>query len=372
MTLYIVKRLGELNNYCVSSRWYTVYYYDYRSPGSLIYDIFVHVVVACSGVVRVTELVDEPLRTFRLAHDAFFVVLPQTPRQFVVVHGRPVLAAAPQTRHRLTVFDLEHSLFPVQPPDHLLLLLLLLLLVRGGAGRCRQRRRRRVLGDGRGRRGRGRRRRHRVMGDRDRVLVDGHGLLGGRGRRHQQLLEELPQVDVLRGRRSRRRRRGGRATAGRGLVGRCRGRNGGDRNNRGRGLRVAGDRMTLQLQPHQRRVRVVHRVDDRRGCRVAVRAHVTAAAVVAVGRRAATNAAAAHDDVFRCRRGHRGRRRLLHMEYRRGLDVVVLRRGGRCLHHDRQQKPVVIIVRHGRRVVGRFPAHLLHRARVALETDRKM
>jgi len=46
--------------------------------------------------VRVAELVDEPLRTLRLLHDALAVVLADAAAQLVVVHGRPVLALAPQ------------------------------------------------------------------------------------------------------------------------------------------------------------------------------------------------------------------------------------------------------------------------------------
>lgn len=99
------------------------------------------------GVVWMAKLVDEPLRTFRLAHYAFFVVLPQTPGQLVVVHGGPVLASAPQTRHGLAVFDLEHALFAVQPTDHLLLLLLFADWDRRGRTFCYGRR-----GSGGGRR----------------------------------------------------------------------------------------------------------------------------------------------------------------------------------------------------------------------------
>lgn len=47
--------------------------------------------VRCTlGVVRWTKLVDEPLRAFRLLHNLLLVVLPQTPGQFVVVHGWPL------------------------------------------------------------------------------------------------------------------------------------------------------------------------------------------------------------------------------------------------------------------------------------------
>jgi len=63
------------------------------------------------------ELVDEPLRTFRLLHDALAVVLADGAAEFVVVHGRPVLAFAPEPGHADAVFDLEDSARAIQPPD---------------------------------------------------------------------------------------------------------------------------------------------------------------------------------------------------------------------------------------------------------------
>ena len=64
-----------------------------------------------------TELVHQTLRPLRLLHDALLVILPDGSGQLVVVHGRPVLATSPQTRHNHRVFDLEDALAPVQPPD---------------------------------------------------------------------------------------------------------------------------------------------------------------------------------------------------------------------------------------------------------------
>ena len=50
-------------------------------------------------VVGRTELVDEPLGSVRLLHDALPVVLPDGPGQLVEVHGWPVLALAPEVGH---------------------------------------------------------------------------------------------------------------------------------------------------------------------------------------------------------------------------------------------------------------------------------
>lgn len=53
----------------------------------------------------------------RLLDDAFLVVLPHRPAQFVVVHRRPVLAATPQPGHSGGVLDLEDALDAVRPLD---------------------------------------------------------------------------------------------------------------------------------------------------------------------------------------------------------------------------------------------------------------
>lgn len=63
------------------------------------------------------ELVNQSLRSFRLLHDAFLVVLPYGSRQFVVIHGRSILATSPETGNAYGVFDLEHSLRSIQPSD---------------------------------------------------------------------------------------------------------------------------------------------------------------------------------------------------------------------------------------------------------------
>jgi len=63
------------------------------------------------------ELVDQPLRPFRLLHDALLVVLSYGAGQLVVVHRRPVLATTPQLGHPHRVLDLEDALSPVNPPD---------------------------------------------------------------------------------------------------------------------------------------------------------------------------------------------------------------------------------------------------------------
>ena len=56
------------------------------------------------------ELVDEPLGALRLLHDALLVVLPEGAAELVVVHGRAVLALAPQRGHAVRVDDLEDAL----------------------------------------------------------------------------------------------------------------------------------------------------------------------------------------------------------------------------------------------------------------------
>ena len=68
-------------------------------------------------MIRVAELVDEPLRALRLLHDALLVVLPERAAQLVVVHGGPVLALAPERGHAVRVDDLEDALLAVQPVD---------------------------------------------------------------------------------------------------------------------------------------------------------------------------------------------------------------------------------------------------------------
>uniref|UniRef100_A0A2S2P9C6 Uncharacterized protein n=1 Tax=Schizaphis graminum TaxID=13262 RepID=A0A2S2P9C6_SCHGA len=292
-----------------------------------------------------TKLVDEPLRAFRLAHDALFVVLSQAPGQFVVVHGGTVLAAAPETGHGLAVFDLEHAQLPVQPPDHLLRRLLRLVRTDGGGGGVRERR-------GRRRRGRWRRAVNRVAVHRGRLQ------LRGRRRRGQQFFEELPQVDVLR------RRRGGpgrRADGRRGIVFRL--------------------HHGFRLKVHYRvgHVRLVVVVDvvfvaGRRGGRVAaalivvrfdLEAHgvatVTAAVHVTAGHaveRSATSATVAADAAAAAAADVAA----ADVISRTGAVAIAVRRwdrgrSGRRLHHDRHQQPVVIVV--GCRCFSRFPGRQL-------------
>ena len=67
--------------------------------------------------VRVAELVDEPLRPLCLLHHALLVVLADGARELVVVHGRPVLAPAPELGHPDRVLDLEDAGLAVQPAD---------------------------------------------------------------------------------------------------------------------------------------------------------------------------------------------------------------------------------------------------------------
>lgn len=64
-----------------------------------------------------TELVHQSLGSLCLLHDALLVVLPNGPRQLVVVHRRTILPATPQASHNHRVLDLEDALCPVQPPN---------------------------------------------------------------------------------------------------------------------------------------------------------------------------------------------------------------------------------------------------------------
>lgn len=68
-------------------------------------------------VVRVAELVHQPLRPLRLLHDALLVVLPYRPAELVVVHRGPVLPLTPEPGHLHRVLDLEDALRAIQPPD---------------------------------------------------------------------------------------------------------------------------------------------------------------------------------------------------------------------------------------------------------------
>lgn len=262
------------------------------------------------NVVRMAELVDEPLRAFRLTHYALFVVLAEAARQLVVVHGRPVLAASPETGHRSTVLDLEHTTLPVQPPDHLLL---------AGGGRF-------------GGRGVGRRATDVVC---DRRRTRGFWLRGVCGRRSgQQFFEKLPQVDVLRRRRRRRKRR----RAGCRRLGRH-GRHGRRQRDHSRcGRRDAAIRVVRVVRRgarncgagrRQRRCEIVQ-VHRRGGRRVARTAWATADAAGAAGAAAATTVAVTSHLVF-----------------------VLGLRG----HHDgRHQQSVVVVVVCRQR---RLPTHLL-------------
>ena len=67
--------------------------------------------------VRVAELVDQPLRPLSLLHDTLLVVLAYRATELVVVHGRPVLALAPEFCHPHRVLDLEDALLAVDPAD---------------------------------------------------------------------------------------------------------------------------------------------------------------------------------------------------------------------------------------------------------------
>lgn len=62
-----------------------------------------------------TELVDQSLAALRLLHDALLVVLADAATELVVVHSGSVLPFAPETRDAYRVLDLEDALAAVQP-----------------------------------------------------------------------------------------------------------------------------------------------------------------------------------------------------------------------------------------------------------------
>merc|ERR1719220_1758837 len=68
-------------------------------------------------MVRVAELVDQPLTSLRLLHDPLLVVLSQRPGKLVIVHRWSVLSLSPQGCHLDRVNDLEDALLPVDPVD---------------------------------------------------------------------------------------------------------------------------------------------------------------------------------------------------------------------------------------------------------------
>lgn len=55
------------------------------------------------------ELINEPLTSLCFLHDALLVVLPDTPRQLVVVHGGAVLSLAPQPGDTHGILNFEYT-----------------------------------------------------------------------------------------------------------------------------------------------------------------------------------------------------------------------------------------------------------------------
>ena len=88
-------------------------------------------------MVRVTELIDQPLASLSFLHDSLLVILPERPGQLVIVHSWSVLnenerlissvehfhnlniylSLAPESGHLDRVDDLEDPLLPVDPVD---------------------------------------------------------------------------------------------------------------------------------------------------------------------------------------------------------------------------------------------------------------
>jgi len=68
-------------------------------------------------MVWVAELINQPLTSLGLLHDPLLVVLPQRTRQLVVVHRWSVLSLSPQSGDLDRVDNLEDPLLPVDPVD---------------------------------------------------------------------------------------------------------------------------------------------------------------------------------------------------------------------------------------------------------------
>ena len=88
-------------------------------------------------MVRMTELIDQPLASLSFLHDSLLVILPERPRQLVIVHSWSVLnenerlissmehfpklniylSLAPESGHLDRVDDLEDPLLSVDPVD---------------------------------------------------------------------------------------------------------------------------------------------------------------------------------------------------------------------------------------------------------------
>ena len=67
--------------------------------------------------IRMTELVDESLRSLRFLHDSFFVILPDGSGEFVIVHSRAVLASSPQSGDSNGILNLKDSLSSIKPTN---------------------------------------------------------------------------------------------------------------------------------------------------------------------------------------------------------------------------------------------------------------
>lgn len=67
--------------------------------------------------IRVTELIDESLRSFCFLHDSLFVILPDGSGEFVIVHSRAVLASSPQSCDSNGIFNFKYSFSSVQPAN---------------------------------------------------------------------------------------------------------------------------------------------------------------------------------------------------------------------------------------------------------------
>jgi len=68
-------------------------------------------------MVRMTELIDQPLASLSFLHDSLLVILPERPRQLIIVHSWSVLSLAPESGHLDRVDDLEDPLLSVDPVD---------------------------------------------------------------------------------------------------------------------------------------------------------------------------------------------------------------------------------------------------------------
>ena len=68
-------------------------------------------------IVRMAKLVYQSLRSFRLLHDTFFVVLSDRRAELVIVHRRSIFPLAPQPGDFDRILDFKNAFSSVDPPN---------------------------------------------------------------------------------------------------------------------------------------------------------------------------------------------------------------------------------------------------------------